>query len=404
MTSQFFFKYLFSKAAGSLIRIISWIGLSGIAIGVMSMVVVLSIMNGLGQNMKQKLLAVEPHLIFRTQTENQQDQILKKFALQSDADAFFFEEQDVLIRTSDGFYEGAIAKGMHFDPLIKTIQHIQQQNLELINSENASLSINDNEIFMGMDLARSLGVFEEDEVVVIAPESLLLPPGEIPKFDQVKIVRIIDVSGIDSNIISKTIFYKKGKTFAALGKTASLKKGVEVRLDDPDDYKKYLKVSDPSLIVESWASRNSNLFYSLKMEKFLIAVFLSLTLLISSFAIITVLILLGTQKQQDMGLLMALGLSPQKIRRLMMNISFFLSILGVSIGLALGIIISLLLNNKALFQLPDIYYDTTIPVDLDPIGIGLIVLLSVCISYISAWLPAFLTIEKSPAQSLRSKV
>ena len=215
MTSQFFFKYLFSRAAGSLIRTISWIGLLGVATGVMSMVVVLSIMNGLGQNMKQKLLAVEPHLIFRTQTEAQQDQLLKKFALESDADAFFFEEQDVLIRTSDGFYEGAIAKGMHPDPLIKTIQLIQQQEIKLVNNE--SLSINDGEIFIGMDLARSLGIFEEDEVVVVAPESLLLPPGEVPKFDQVKVVGIIDVSGIDSNIISKTVFYKKGKTFAALG-------------------------------------------------------------------------------------------------------------------------------------------------------------------------------------------
>lgn len=402
MTSQFFLKYLFSRAAGSLIRTISWIGLLGVATGVMSMVVVLSIMNGLGQNMKQKLLAVEPHLIFRTQTETQQDQLLKKFALKSDADAFFFEEQDVLIRTSDGFYEGAIAKGMHSGPLIKTIQLIQQQEIKLVNNE--SLSINDGEIFIGMDLARSLGIFEEDEVVVIAPESLLLPPGEVPKFDQVKVVGIIDVSGIDSNIISKTIFYKKGKTLAALGKTASLKKGIEVRLDDPDDYKKYLEVSDSNVIVESWASRNSNLFYSLRMEKFLIAIFLSLTLLISSFAIITVLVLLGTQKQQDMGLLMALGLSPQKIRRLMVQISFFLSILGIFIGLAAGIIISLFLNNMTLFRLPDIYYDTTIPVKLDIIGIGLIVLLSVCISCISAWFPAFLTIDKSPAQSLRSKV
>ena len=327
---------------------------------------------------------------------------LKKFALKSDTDAFFFEEQDVLIRTSDGFYEGAIAKGMYLDPLIKTVQLIQQQEMGLINNE--FLSINDGEIFMGMDLARSLGIFEEDEVVVIAPESLLLPPGEVPKFDQVKVVGIIDVLGIDSNIISKTIFYKKGKSLAALGKTASLKEGIEVRLDDPDDYKKYLEVSDANIIVESWASRNSNLFYSLRMEKFLIAIFLSLTLLISSFAIITVLVLLGTQKQQDMGLLMALGLSPQKIRRLMINISFFLSVLGISIGLGAGIIISLLLNNTSLVHLPDIYYDTTIPVKLDLTGIGLIVLLSVCISCVSAWFPTFLTVGKSPAQSLRAKI
>ena len=113
-------------------------------------------------------------------------------------------------------------------------------------------------------------------------------------------------------MVSKTIFYKKGKTFTSLGQTASLNKGIEVRLDDPDDYEKYLDVAGSHLNVESWASRNSNFFYSLKMEKLLISILLSLTLLISNFAIITVLILLGIQKRQDMGLLMTLGLSPKK--------------------------------------------------------------------------------------------
>ena len=139
------------------------------------------------------------------------------------------------------------------------------------------------------------------------------------------------------------------------------------------------------------------------MEKFLISILLSLTLLISNFAIITVLILLGTQKQQDMGLLMALGLSPKKIRRFMMNISLLLSTLGLFVGLLFGIAVSLLLNNVTLPSLPDIYYDTTIPVKLDLVGVGLIALLSLCISFVSSWFSTFLTIEKSPALALRPK-
>ena len=398
MTYEFFLKYLFSKTAGSLIRTISWIGFLGVAIGVMSMVVVLNVMNGLGDNMKSRLLAIEPHLIFNTQTQAQQKELLNKFAPHPDTYAFSFEQQDVLIRTSSGLYEGAIAKGMERAALVKTIQKIQQQNDSFTNK---SIVINDGEIFMGMGLARSLGVFEEDEVVIIAPESLLLPPGEAPKFDRVKVVGIIDVP--DSKMVSKTIFYKKGKTFTSLGQTASLNKGVEVRLDDPDDYGKYSDVADSSLTVESWASRNSNFFYSLKMEKLLISILLSLTLLISNFAIITVLILLGIQKRQDMGLLMTLGLSPKKIRRFMMNISLLLSILGLFAGLLFGIVISLLLNDVTLSSLPDIYYDTTIPVKLDFIGVGLIALLALCISIISSWFSAFLTIEKSPALALRPK-
>ena len=183
MTYEFFFRYLFSRAAGSLIRAISWIGFLGVAIGVMSMVVVLSVMSGLGDNMKSRLLAIEPHLIFKPQTQIEQEKLLNKFALYSDAYAFPFEQQDVLIRTSDGLYEGAIAKGMDVKALVKTIQAIEEQSNPSINR---SVTISDKEIFIGIGLARNLGVFEEDEVIVISPESLLLPPGEAPKFDRVK--------------------------------------------------------------------------------------------------------------------------------------------------------------------------------------------------------------------------
>ena len=87
----------------------------------------------------------------------------------------------------------------------------------------------------------------------------------------------------------------------------------------------------------------------------------------------------------------------------MMNISLLLSILGLFAGLLFGIFISLLLNDVTLSSLPDIYYDTTIPVKLDFIGVGLITLLSLCISVISSWFSTFLTIEKSPALALRPK-
>ena len=86
---------------------------------------------------------------------------------------------------------------------------------------------------------------------------------------------------------------------------------------------------------------------------------------------------------------MALGLSPKKIHRFMMKISLLLSMLGLFVGLISGIVVSLLLSNVTLSSLPDIYYDTTIPVKLDIIGVGLIVLLSICISVISSWFAAF---------------
>ena len=180
---------------------------------------------------------------------------------------------------------------------------------------------------------------------------------------------------------------------------------MEIRFQNPDDFVEIEKNFEAKgLRVESWAERNSALFYSLKMERILMTVFLSLTLLVGSFSIITVLVMLGTQKRRDMGLLMALGLSPQRTRGLIARIGFLLSGLGVGIGLILGLGFTYVLDNYSFIQLPDIYYDTTIPVKIDPVGISLIAFIALGISMLAAWIPAYLTVEKSPSDSLRVQV
>ena len=383
--------------------------------GVMAMVVVLSVMSGFGENMKDRLLSVEPHLVIRAEKKEDRREIIGSLEKQKGVEALDYEAQDLIIRTQDGNFGAGEAKGYDEQALKKMIQRVEstrQQQAELQNSFNyffvsyeelKDKEIKRNEVILGADLARSLGVFEGDEIIGIAPEGLLLPVGEAPPVANLQVIGLLQSN--TPEIDGRMVYYKKGKTLRQLGKTSSFHRGVEVRFDDPDDFAAYeKKFEKQGFLVESWAERNSALFYSLKMEKILMTVFLSLTLLVGSFSIITVLVMLGTQKRKDMGLLMALGQSPKKTRGLMTKIGFMLSGLGVGLGLALGLIFTFVLDNYAFIQLPDIYYDTTIPVKIEPLGIALVVLISLSISLIAAWLPAYLTVERSPADSLRSRI
>ncbi len=392
MHFRFFLRYLFSRQTGTLIRSISWLCLLGVATGVMAMIVVLSVMNGFGDNLKNRLLSIEPHILFYE--DEKIDDLVDQFKKEPNTRAFYFEQQDLLLKTSDGIYTGAIAKGLDETEIIKLFNELNT----VVNEESLE-GLDKYEIVMGFELARSMNVIEGDSVVAIAPESILLPPGELPRFAKVRVKRLFRSK--NSKFNSKFILYNQEKTFKVLGKTKSFVKGVQVMLDDPEQYKFYLDKYD-SYKSESWASRNSSLLYSLKMEKLMMTIFLGLTLLIGSFSIITVLVLLGVQKKTDIGILMSMGMSLRRTQGLITKIGLLLSLSGMLIGLILGIGVCFLLEGNLAISLPDIYYDDRIPIKLDYQGIFLVLCLSGFVSIISSFVPSYISSSGSPSDCLKS--
>lgn len=393
MSFKFFIRYLFSKQTGVLIRSISWLCLLGVATGVMAMIVVLSVMTGFGDNLKSRLLSIEPHILFYE--DKKIGELLKKFEQEEEAEAFYFERQDLLLKTTEGIYTGAVSKGLDEEKIIELFNE-----LNVVVNEDPLDGLGDYEILMGFDLARSMNIIEGDSVVAIAPESILLPPSELPSFAKVRVKRLFRSK--NANFNSKFILYKRGKTFRVLGKTKSFTRGVQVTLDDPEEYDFYLnKYGEYS--GESWAIRNSSLLYSLKMEKLMMTIFLGLTLLIGSFSITTVLVLLGVQKKVDIGILMSMGMSHKRTQFLITKIGVLLSSSGILLGLLLGLGISFLLEHNIAISLPDIYYDDKIPIKLEYPGILLVLLLSGIVSTVASFVPPYISASSSPSDCLKSQ-
>jgi lipoprotein-releasing system permease protein len=259
------------------------------------------------------------------------------------------------------------------------------------------------EVSMGLDLAHSLGIFEGDEVSIVAPESLLLPPGEIPSFEKVIVKNILrtNVSDIDSQVL----FYGRGSSLQKIQELAQVEKGIEVRFKNPDNYLPLMKsLKEKGYSVQSWVERNSALFYSLKLEKIVMGSFLGLTVLIASFSILSVLVLLVTQKRTDIGILISMGLSPLSARKVFTQLGIILSCIGLIGGLSLGLLVCWILKAYPLIQLPDIYYDRTIPIHVDFVVVGGILFFSLIIAFIASWLPAYYSTRIKPAEALRLNV
>lgn len=410
---DFFKHYLLSRRAGSLVRTVAWLSIAGVAIGVMSLVVVIGIMNGFNESIRKRMLAVEPHLVAQVPTVKsvdllKQTPLFTKLSADKTLQTDVYENQDVIVRTVDGLFGGAVARGVEPKTLLYILRETRKvvapaPDGDLVPAEvlEESAQLGPGEVIVGIDLARSLGIFEGDKITLIAPEALLLPPGEVPPLERATVKSLITTNIAD--IDAKMIYYGQGKSLASFRSSPSREIGVEVRMPNPEDYAPLeAEIEKSGAKADSWVDRNSSLFFALKMEKLAMGVFLGLAALIASFSIITVLVLLLTQKRKDIGLLMSLGLSPSQTRGLFTRVGLILSMIGILGGLVLGIVFCLVINSISIPILPDVYYDATIPATVDPLFIASILAVATAIAFASSWFPARATTRETPSSALRS--
>ncbi len=412
-TSWFFFrKFLFSKNAGSVTKAIAWLSLLGIGVSTMAMVVVTSVMGGFGNAIEDRLVSFEPHVIVKSKSEDRNvakkelSDLATELKREEKLHAFLFDQEQIVLRTPGGHYSGAVAKGLEEESLQHFIEASRQYNQSKVqrfsweSQVESPMVIANDDVMVGSDLAYQTGIFVGDQIVLTPPESLLLPPGEAPQFIKMNVQDILrtSVESIDSQVV----IYKKKEKGKLFRDSISLETLLEVYLDDHKNMDVVAgKIDRDKFEVSTWRDRNSTLFYSLKMEKMLISFFLFLAILIGSFTIVTVLVLLSTQKRKDIGILLTLGMKKKDLVRVFTQIGFLLSGAGVVLGFVLGLLICVILAKYQFINLPDVYYDRTIPVKFNFGEYGLILLITFAISYLSAMYPARLITSFQPQDILR---
>lgn len=407
---SFFQRYLFSSRAGALVKRISWLTVFGLTVSVGALIIVISVMTALNHSIQKRTLAVEPHLTIeipgiKSSKLLELHPLVTKVKSDPQVRTQVFENQDVILRTNDGFSKGAVARGLSQEGLNKMLQEIHRLDLNSQKETNpfAPEILGPGEIYMGSELAVSLGVYEGDSLMVVPPELLLLPPGETPKFDKVKIKRIIStpVSEVDA----QTIYYVRDVSLQRLQSSDSREIGLEVWLDDPqktDSYKESLKNFSEAKI-QSWKERNSSLFLALRLEKTMITLFLGIAALIASFSMVSVVLLLISQKRQEIAILRTIGFSRKQIQELFIKIGVTLSLMGLFSGIFMGSSISYYIEKFPLNVLPDVYYDSQIPAYLDGSFVFFVAFIGMVIAYGGATLSSRGSAIEDPAVALKSR-
>lgn len=407
MAFEFLYKFLFSKRSSAVVRIISRLSLVGIFISISSLIVVLSVMTALNKNIESRFLAVEPHLHvqFLDLTSSSAVSVhpvtlrLKdemKFKVQA------VETSDVILRSTDGHFKGAVAKGLSYEDLTLRLEAMEDSESSFVRQ---NLDLKENDILIGNDLAVSLGVFEGDSMLVVPPESLLASREDVPDLERVRVRKIFssEISDVDSQMI----YYVTGQSLLKLQSSPSLQRSIEVWTKDAHHLQPVIMSlsSFQQIRIQTWKERNSALFMALRIEKLAIGFFLTLAALLALFSLVSVVVLLISQKKKEMGLLMALGMSRKDVQLLFWKIALILSFLGLGGGAFFGSGLSFYVEKNPLTGvLPqDVYYDAQIPADFQPLFTFSILILGIAISALASWVVTKQILKIEPSRALKAK-
>lgn len=406
--SYFFLnKLIISNRSASLIRRISLLSFIAITLSVAIFFLVLFVMNGMNANIKTRILALDPHL-----TVIKKEKPLAELPSTAEMSVIPFDSYDLMLRTIDGQFRGTSAVG--FDQAGLTFWFKQLKDLKSNQASHSEVSFYDasidselelqpNEIVIGIDLARSLGLLEGDIVTLIPAESLLLSSMEAPVFEKATIRRIVTTDLYDLD--SKLLFFNKEHSIKSLRASPSKVSGYQLWLKDISQMENTRTQLEARGFehVESWQQKNSELFFALFMEKTMIGVFLGLAGLIASSSILTVLALIMSQKKLDIAIIKTLGYSAKNTLSLFMMMGLWISLSGLFLGTLLGLAAGYYLQFYPLNILPSVYYDSSIPALVNLSFTFWVVLGVTALAIIGCYIPARASLKIEPAILLKSK-
>ncbi len=404
-------RYLKAKRKQTFISIITVISILGVALGVMTLIVVLSVMSGFEKTLKDRILGTYAHLVVlkagQDGMENYEEVSKKVETVKRVVSAEPFILNQVML-SSESNVSGVVLKGIDPDRVGRVTD--LARNLKSGRLENLKTGYPPG-IIVGMELAKTLGISLESTIQVISPLGNLTPMGIMPKMKRFRVVGIF-YSGMYE--IDHTLAYlslESAQKFFGMGSRVS---GIEVKIKDVYQVKsvgaEIRRELGPSFWTRDWMDMNRNLFSALRLEKIAMFILLVLIVLVAAFNIISTLIMVVMEKNKDIAILKSMGAHSRSIMRIFIIEGLTIGAVGTFLGGLLGVVISLNLETvtgivEHLFGFKilssDVYYIDKLPSQVNPLDVGLIVITAILITLLATLYPSWRASRLDPAEALR---
>ncbi|MCD5361153.1 lipoprotein-releasing ABC transporter permease subunit [Chromobacterium aquaticum] len=401
-------RYLRAKRRNGFISFISLISIIGIALGVATLIIVLSVMNGFQKEIRGRILGVASHLeisSFDGRLEHwQQTAELGRQQPHVLAAAPFVSGQGLF--SAYGNVRGGLLRGIEpalENKVVDVGSHMVAGKLEDLRPGEFGMAL-------GAELARQLNVGLGDKVMLFVPQGTITPAGMLPRSKQFTVVGIFKVDMFEFDASMAMVNLRDAQVLSRLGDNVS---GVRFKLDDPmlaPAVKTSLRAKLPQNLVTDWTDSNSNYFRAVQIEKRMMTIILTLIVAVAAFNLVSTLVMVVTDKQADIAILRTLGASPGSIMKIFMIQGSVAGVLGTLSGVVFGVVVALnlgvivpvierIIGSKILSS--EVYVIDYLPSDVQWSDVSSITLISLALALLATLYPSWRAARTQPAEALR---
>ena len=398
-------RYLRARGHRTNLSLFVWIGVGGVFLGVSALIVVLAVMTGFQDGIRDRIIAANPHiLIFEGAGRGMRDAgaLLDRVRdVPGVRSAAPFVMQQALFTVSGGGATGGLVRGMDFAS--ESVRKDIARQIKMGSLEPLGRSGGDPAIILGRELARTLGVIPGESVTVISPQGALTAVGMVPKMRRFTVAGTFEVGMYEYDSSLAYVSLAAGQEFAGLGDRVT---GIEVKLRDPFEAKAVARAIAQRLgfpyLLRDWMEMNRNLFNALQLEKLALFIIVTIIVLVAAFAIIGHLILLVAEKRKEIGILKAMGAPAGSVGVVFLSVGMLIGLVGTAAGSAVGLGLIWVQNTYRIIRLAgDVYQIDYLPMKLTWSDFGLIIGATLLISFASTLLPARRAARLDPVEVLR---
>ena len=403
-------RYLKAKRKQTFVSLITLISIAGVMVGVTALIVVIAVMNGFKEDLRDKILGVTSHVVISRFDGNisEYQKVREKVEEVSGVNAATpFIYTQVMISSRKAI-SGAVLRGIEPKTASKVInlpKNLRSGSLDELEAEKKPEGFRSTPgIILGNELARNIGVARGEPVTVISPLGRLTPLGRVPRSQTFRVAGIFD-SGMyeyDSTVAYVSLW--AAQRFLGIGERVT---GIEVRVDEIYEADRVARAIGKALDgypywSRDWMRMNKNLFSALKLEKIVMFIILTLIILVAAFNIVGTLIMVVIEKTRDIAILKSMGATRRSIMKIFMIEGAVIGLVGTLLGLLGGYTLCKLLATYKFIELPsDVYYISTLPVQMNPLDVAIIALAAIVITLAASVYPAWQASRFDPAEAIR---